>query len=407
MRWCWLVLLLVVGGLFVACQGGEGEKKATLEPYKIGLTADVTGTSAATYGGISEGFRNHFRWLNDRGGIDGHPVDVAADDNRSTPDLAIAATKRFAESGFLLVVDAALSATFLPSIAEAEKAGMLWLSGGVCSPETLPPSPKPTAFCAGWQGPNQIVALTQTVKDLTKDKPGTPKVALIGVDAPIARLTTDAGERTAKQLGMEVVARADVPPNTTDFTSYADRFISAGADWVVTATPKEINIPTFEALQRRGWKGNYILNFAMSCGEGDLQRLKADNLMILCLYTPLTENLPVHKDVREAAKKYSGSVPVEEGHVYGWMEGLMVEHLLRQCGWPCTREKLLDTARRTEFTKDTFQGLQPGPTRWAPTDHGGVRYAQVVRWDSSKKKITPVTPWIRQEVEVGKLTPLP
>lgn len=132
-----MALLLALGLLLGACRAEE--KKATLEPYKIGHTADMTSPVSATYAGMSEAFRNYFSRLNERGGINGHPVQVAADDNRSSPERAIAAPKRSADAGDLLVVNQSLSATFLGSIAEAERAGMPWLSGGVCPPEVFPP----------------------------------------------------------------------------------------------------------------------------------------------------------------------------------------------------------------------------------------------------------------------------
>jgi len=284
---------------------------------------------------------------------------------------------------------------------------MPFLVGTSCMfPQNYPPNPLPNAFCVGWAGVQYSGGAPVVIKELTKEGPA-PKVALLGVDSPVGRAATDAAERTAKAVGLEVVTRADVPPGTTDFTAYADKFIAAKADWLQAGAPVGITFPTYEALVRRGWKGNYILDFVVGCGDAILEKYKREDLMAFCMHTRLAEGLPVFKEIKAAVDKYGATYPIDEfGIVWGWNNGMMVEHLLRQCGWPCTREKALATANNLEFPKEIFKGLQPGPIKWTPQDHAGVRYMRLDRWDSAKGKIVPISKWWRMEARPGELVPL-
>ncbi|HKZ50849.1 MAG TPA: ABC transporter substrate-binding protein [Dehalococcoidia bacterium] len=403
----WVLLaLLIVAGLSVACK--EEEKQANLDPYKIGLMGDMTGSGRQNYGPIVEGIRNYFRNLNAKGGIDGHPVDVGTvEDNRSDPAAAIAAMKKFIEGGAILAINPSLSATYAPTVAEAEKVNFPYILAGVCTPENYPPAPKPFLFCAGWAGRDSWAAQVQSIYEQSQGK---AKLAILNMDVPIARIQGDYGEKKAKGMGLEVVSRADVPPGTADLTSYADKFISAKADWLLAASPVDITVAGYEALLRRGWKGGFILDYIAGCSDAVVERFKQDDLMALCIYSRPADNLPIHKDINAAAKKYGAATPVVEfGHIQGWINGIMIEQVLRQCGWPCSREKALSVMSNVEFKKESFQGLLPGPIKWTPQNHAGIRYTRVYHWDSDKKKIVPVTKWWQTEMTPDqdvKITPI-
>ena len=65
------------------------------DPYIFGYQTDITGVARASYAPIAEGFRLYMNGLNDRGGVNGHPVKVIYEDDKSQPGLAGGVAEKF------------------------------------------------------------------------------------------------------------------------------------------------------------------------------------------------------------------------------------------------------------------------------------------------------------------------
>ena len=93
--------VLLAGALaFVAGCGDDEEPGAATgngggEPYVFGASSDISGPVAATYAPILEGFRVYVDWLNEQGGIDGHPIELLIRDHKSDPALVASDAKFF------------------------------------------------------------------------------------------------------------------------------------------------------------------------------------------------------------------------------------------------------------------------------------------------------------------------
>src|SRR5436190_16744808 len=75
------------------------------DPYRIGMSAAITGRAASTYAPTYEAYKVYFKRINDAGGINGHLVEIAYEDDRGEPQRAAAAAKKFAD-GVVLMVNA-------------------------------------------------------------------------------------------------------------------------------------------------------------------------------------------------------------------------------------------------------------------------------------------------------------
>jgi len=362
------------------------------EPYRIGMTAAITGRFSAGYAPTYEAYRAYFKRINDAGGIVGHPVEITYEDDRGEPQRAAAAAKKFGESS-ILMINASISATYKPvqTEAEATKTPLLF-GGGVCPREAFPPA-HPLIFCTTSYGSKWDSRMALTfIKEQSGGKK--VKVGFAAQDIPLSRIELEFAEQLAKEMGMDAIPVVVVPGAASDFTPFAQNLKDAGADWVFSWAPWGVEIGVFEALNRIGWKGNYIL-YGHQPAQDELTRLKLPNLNALTGNAMFTENLPIHAEITTIVKGQTNHPPHYMAE--GWTSAQVLEAGLRKCGWPCTREKLAQSL--ASVSVDT-KGLRGGPIEMTPENHyRKVTYYKVYRWDAGKNAIVSVGGWSKLDIK--------
>ena len=356
------------------------------EPYRIGMTAAITGRFSAGYAPTYEAYRAYFKRVNDAGGINGHPVEITYEDDRGEPQRAAAAAKKFGESS-ILMINASISATYKPvqTEAEATKTPLLF-GGGVCPREAFPPA-HPLIFCTTSYGSKWDSRMALGfIKDQSAGKK--VKVGFAAQDIPLSRIELEFAEQLAKELGLEPIPVVVVPGTASDFTPFAQNLKDAGADWVFSWAPWGVEIGVFEALHRIGWKGNYIL-YGHQPAQDELTRLKLPNLHALTGNAMFTESLPIHTEIAGIVKGQTNHPPHYMAE--GWTSAQVLEAGLKKCGWPCSREKLAQSLATVSV--DT-RGLRGGPIEMTPENHyRKVTHYKVYRWDTAKNAIVSVGGW--------------
>src|SRR3989304_1028603 len=64
------------------------------EPYRVGVTAAITGPAAVEYAARVETFRAYVSKVNSEGGINGHPIQLGYEDDRGEPARAATNAKK-------------------------------------------------------------------------------------------------------------------------------------------------------------------------------------------------------------------------------------------------------------------------------------------------------------------------
>src|SRR5262245_41328638 len=119
------------------------------EAYNVGLTGALTGPPASTYAPAVEALRLYIDGVNAAGGIAGKKINLILQDDAAEPGKATAnAKKLLAQDNVVLLLNASLSSTFPPVIAEAKRAGVpVLFASSVCPKEVYPPA-DPLQFCS-------------------------------------------------------------------------------------------------------------------------------------------------------------------------------------------------------------------------------------------------------------------
>jgi len=361
---------------------------AAQDAYTIGLTGALTGPPASTYAPAADALRLYVDGVNATGGIGGKKINLILQDDAAEPGKATAnAKKLLGQDNVILLLNASLSSTFPPVVAEAKRAGVpVLFASSVCPKEVYPPADAlqfcSTAFASTYDSRATLGFIKQTAKEPVK-------IGFAAMAIPLSRAEMDFAEQQAPGLGMTVVGKEVIPPPTPDYTPFATKLKDAGANWVFSWAPWVTQVRTLEALRRLDWKGNYIA-WAHIEAEGELARLKDGSFYVIGANALFQDQLPIHKDIAEAAKKAKLTYPVEQ-LTEGWIAGMVVEAALKAAGWPATPEKV--AAALSTLKVDT-KGLRGGPIEWTKDNHFRTQqYYRVYRWDPAKGSIVQVKDW--------------
>jgi ABC-type branched-subunit amino acid transport system substrate-binding protein len=360
---------------------------AAQDAYNIGLTGALTGPPASTYAPAVEALRVYIDRVNAAGGINGKKVNLILQDDSAEPGKAAAnAKKLLTQDNVILMVNASLSSTYAPVVAETKRAGVPLLFASVCPKEVYPPADPlqfcTTAFASTYDSRATLCFIKETAKDPVK-------IGFSAMAIPLSRGEMDFAEGQAPGLGMTVVGKEVIPPPTPDYTPFATKLKDAGANWVFSWAPWVTQVRTLESLRRLDWQGDYIA-WAHIEAEGELARLKDGKFYVIGANALFQDDLPIHKEIVEAVKKAGVQYPPQQ-MAEGWIAGMVIEAALKAAGWPASAEKL--AGAMSNLKVDT-KGLRGGPIEWTKDNHFRTRqYYRVYRWDGGKGSIVQVKDW--------------
>ena len=367
---------------------------AAQDAYTIGLTGALTGAPASTYAPAVEALRIYIDRVNGAGGVNGKKINLILHDDGAEPGKAAANTKKLiTQDNVVLMLNSSLSSTYAPMLAEATRANVpVLFAGSVCPKDVYPPANAlqfcTTAFAANYDSR----AVLGFIKDTAKEP---VKLGLSAMAIPISRGEIDFAEELSKTMGMTPVDKEIIPPPTPDYTPFATKINDAGANWGYSWAPWVTQVRTLEALRRLDWRGDYVA-WAHIEAEGELARLKDDKFYVVGANALFQDNLPIHKEIAEAAKAAGVQYPPQQ-MAEGWIAGMVVEAALKTTGWPATTEKVAEAMANL---KVDLKELRGGPIEWTKDNHFRTKqYYRVYKWDAGKGSIVQVKDWTAFEVK--------
>jgi branched-chain amino acid transport system substrate-binding protein len=362
------------------------------DAYVVGVTAALTGPPASTYAPAVEALRIYIDRVNTAGGVNGKKINLMIEDDSAQPSKAAAnAKKLITESNPVLMLEASLSSTYAPVIAEARAAGVpLLFASSVCPKDVYPPAQESefctTAFAANYDSRAALSFVKETAKEPVK-------IGFSAMAIPLSRGEMDYAETIAPSLDMTAVDKEIIPPPTADYTPFATKIKDAGANWVFSWAPWVTQVRTLEALRRLDWSGDYI-TWAHLEAENELNRLKDPKLFVIGANALFEDGLPIQREIAEAVKQAGGKYPADE-MTEGWIAGMVIEAALKGTGAAAAPASVQASMQNL---KVDLKGLRGGPIEWTKDNHFRTRqYYRVYRWDGSK--IALVKDWFAYDVK--------
>jgi ABC-type branched-subunit amino acid transport system substrate-binding protein len=364
------------------------------DAYVIGLTGALTGPPSSTYAPAVEALRLYIDRVNAAGGVNGKQIRLVIQDDSAEPSKAAANVKKLiTQDNAVLLINATLSTTYAPVMAEARRAGVpLLFASGVCPKEVYPPADPllfcTTAYAASYDSRATLAFMKETAKEPVR-------LGLAAMAIPLSRAEMDYAEQQAPGAGMTVVDKEVIPPPTPDYTPFATKIKDANANWVFSWAPWVTQVRTFEALRRLGWAGDYI-TWAHLEAEGELARIKDGKLYVIGANALFQDSLPAHREIADAVAKANSKYPANQ-MAEGWIAGMVIEAALKGAGWPADAAKLRTAM---EGVKVDTKGLRGGPIEWTKDNHFRTRqYYRVYRWDTAKSAIVQARDWVAYDVK--------
>lgn len=361
--------------------------------YKVGISGAATGPASPSYLPHTEGTRLYLRALNERGGINGHPVDIVFLDDKGTPTEAANNAKRLVDDeNVLMVALMSLSSTYAPMFQAVSrtKTPLVLAGQAVCPAEASTDKKNPFVFCASSTSDPNAAGYWQVpfVKALAERNKQPLKLGLVATDIPISRQGVDNMEALARQMGIEVVDKIAIPPGAADVSGAASRLVSKGANYVTSWSPLTTAVQVLGALRRQGWDGWYVHNTSAEA-EDTLRQLKDPKFVMSPEHGFTVDNLPVYAEIDAAVKKYGIKQPIDM-LAAGWTGGQVIHAALEACGWPCDRAKLQEAMYKIKVdSKGTFRN----PVQWTPANHAHKPAYTAYVWDPQAQAVKRLTEW--------------
>jgi ABC-type branched-subunit amino acid transport system substrate-binding protein len=365
---------------------------AAEDAYVIGITAALTGPPASTYAPAVEALRIYLDRVNAAGGVNGRKIKLVIEDDSAQPSKAAANAKKLVtEDNPVLLINASLSSTYAPVVAEAKAAGIpLLFASSVCPKDVYPPAQEGEFCTTAFASTYDSRAALSFVKDTAK---GPVKIGFAAMAIPLSRGEIDFAESQAPALGMTAVDKEIIPPPTADYTPFATKIKDADANWVFSWAPWVTQVRTFEALRRLGWTGDYIA-WAHLEAEDELKRVKDSNFYVIGANALFEDALPIQREILDAAKQAGSKYPADE-MTEGWIAGMVIEAALRGAGADANPAKLQASMQNL---KVDLKGLRGGPIEWTKDNHFRTRqYYRIYRWDGAK--VALVKDWFPYDVK--------
>lgn len=355
--------------------------------YTVGVTADLTGFAASTYGVIYDGFRLYVDQLNAGGGINGHKINLVVRDDQSDPSKVVSDIKFFNEQKTNAVFYSTVSSTIAGY--KSAMGSMPTLYGNACYPPAPPPHPAKNFFCVGVSPRADGKGL---VKFLFRQMPPAHvKLAMVMEDLPGCRVvhTRQIGPDVVK-AGGKLVDTEIVPLTVTNMDSVARRIIAKGANAVIhyCLTTQIINLA--QSLKKFGWKGFYESNSIVAGLKPAMLQVKSTEWDNEDWFSLPNAKVPAWQKIMSAAKTYHAKFPIVD-LPWGWTNGIVLAQALTKCGFPCSQSRLLNVMNHLTVATPDYLQLAFTPLKWTPTDHTSPNHGyQLYGYDAKSNKIVPL-----------------
>ncbi|MFZ9628380.1 MAG: ABC transporter substrate-binding protein [Ilumatobacteraceae bacterium] len=238
-RWRHALAVVALCGFVVAScgssdSGDEGTSAETTAPAAVDTTGEaptgdpikvmtVTTLNAAgpTYQNIANTAELYADYINAKGGINGHPLEVTVCDEKFDPAVATECARQAVDEGMVSIVGSFtfFAESIVPVIAESS---ITWF--GACCPITPSELTSPYSFNIGNQPMYAVGAVKRAVED------GCENINAVIIDG--AQVFLPPMENAMKALGKEFGATVILPPTAQDYSAEVAQATS-GADCVV------------------------------------------------------------------------------------------------------------------------------------------------------------------------------
>ena len=294
---------------------------ATGTPVNLGTICECSGPAGASIGPGIASNQMVVKWINDNGGLNGHPIKLFVGDSNSDPNRHFALVKQMVEENKVIAfmgmmapltinaTDKYLRDKGIPVVG-GDGAHGLWFGS-------------PVLFFPGPSYTTQAVGTAKLALNLK-----TPKVAMfycaeaqpcqLGRDALHSKLAAE------KAPGVEIVYEAKVSLAQPDFSAECLQAKSKGAQAVIVFVDAAAASRTTRSCIQQGFKPQWLTSPLTSAHADDPNNEGMTNPV--AVFPWFAEETPAQKLFHDAVRKYNPSLTVNATTAVVWVAGLMLRY---------------------------------------------------------------------------------
>lgn len=369
-----LLVLLLAGTLLVGgCASGvdkagsQKDAEQGPEPYRLGAVLEISGNSSSLGLPERDTLLMLVESLNQRGGINGHPVELTIMDNKSDETEAVLAVKKLIEKDVLAVLGCASSGPSMAMINTVQKEKVPMVSMAAASSIVEPIGDRQWVFKTAQ---SDIVTVKNIIDYLQRQ--GLTKIAFLYMNNSYGDGGKVAFSTVAKESGIEIVTMEKFEASDNDMTPQLTKVKASGAEAaVVWAIPPSASIITknFKDLGL-----NIPLIHSHGVGNQNFIQLAqgaADGVILPIGKLTVTTQIPASDPQKEVLKNYIAAYQAKYNAVpnsfggYAWDAFNLVVNAIEKAGPD-------RAAIRNELEKTTgFIGVS-GVFNMSTQDHNGL-----------------------------------
>jgi branched-chain amino acid transport system substrate-binding protein len=379
-----LMLLALGSSAFAADAPG-----VTPSEIKVGGVFPFSGP-ASSIGLVGRGILAYVQSINDRGGINGRKINYIAYDDAYSPPKAVEHVRKLVESDEIAFMFSQLGTPGNTAVAKyliSKRVPAIGIVSGSNKFTNVSDFPLTTTSLVSFDTEGKIYA-----KFLTKTLPNA-KYAILYQNDDLGKDYVNAFKAILKgDFDKKVIAMAyEINDPTVD--SQVVNLKSSGAEALLVAGTPKFAAQAIRKASESGWKPTILLNYPSSSVGATLKPAGLDKSTGVIVGTITMDPTDSQWDNNEGMKSFRafidkympGADIADTNYLFGYTQGMLLEHLIKQCGNDLSRENIIRQAR--DLKNVVLPTVLPGITI-NTTDKINMNYTQMrlqrwtgTRWD--------------------------
>jgi branched-chain amino acid transport system substrate-binding protein len=277
-----------------ACSSsGDGNESAS-KTIKIGLITELTGTFASEAIGVPDVARAWAKWVNEKGGVNGHPVQVVVKDTQSQPSVAASVARELVEKDKVaaVAVESGLAQPAIWDYLDSKGVPLLGTNNGTRSDKT--PS---TFFSVDLGFPDLAEAGAVVAVDAGEKSIASAVCSEVAACQGIGKLL---GEY-ASNVGVDYKGGVTIAATATSATAQCLQIVKSGAAVVASFL---IVVPAqhlIDSCKAQGFTGRFL---QVSVSKANFDKLGTDPMLGVSYDFPWWSDATPVVEFRDAMDKY-------------------------------------------------------------------------------------------------------
>ncbi len=334
----------------------------------LGQVAPFSGRSVKLAEEFNLGARTYFQALNERGGINGHRVEIRTRDDRYEPaETARLAKELIEQEGVFALFGTVGTGTTQAAVPVTTAAGVPLFAPSTGAQTVRTPFNRQVFHVrAGYIEEADYIVEQLAVSSLRQ-------IAVLHQNDAYGKAGLEAVSKAQEKRGLKVAAVADVARDATDMTEAAKKLMAASPQAVVMVASYTSSAALVKAMKKLGYAGQFVATSYVG-GKSLADELGSDGTGIWISEVvpfPWSEGTALQREYNQALQR--AGVPHRSfGSMEGYLAAKVFAEGLRRAGRDPTRARFITAL-------ESMQGWDAGGYRisYSPTDHGGTHRVEM------------------------------